>query len=259
MIATLRIGTDILRASLPGRVGRQWRIRAGNMGEHDPFPRRIRQSWGRSMTPRGLHSHDMLSQVEILEALPSQLETPTPSWEEDHGLTDAAVLAPIRMRDGQAELIFTVRQGALRHHAGEVSFPGGRRELGEEPVDCALREFEEEVGVTASALRVLGSLPPRTSIARYRVCPMVGFLSGSVDGDGDAELRFTPEVGEVAEILSAPVRELADRTRWGMRDVDSQRGKRFSVPFFDLGGHMLWGLTARFTLDLVDRMRSATP
>lgn len=191
----------------------------------------------------------MLSHSALREELSTRLDPPDPIWESGHGLTNAAVIAPILLReDGGASLVFTLRRPELKHHGGEVSFPGGRAEAGETPATCALREFEEETGLAAAEVELMGALDPRTSIARFRVRPFVGLVRGGAD------VAFEPEAGEVAEILIEDLAELKDRSRWSMRDVRSERGKRYSVPFYDLGGHTLWGLTARFTLDLLERL-----
>lgn len=187
----------------------------------------------------------MLSPREIRSKLAGTLAETDPEWEVGHGLRDAAVVAPLLWREGVLCLVYTLRRADLEHHAGEVSFPGGRREADEGPVACALREFEEEVGVAREAIEICGALTPRTSIARYRVQPFVGLLE-----DAPA---FVPQEAEVAEILEVPIAQLADPGLWEQRDVMRDGGKRYSVPFFDFEGRMLWGLTARFTLDLIAR------
>lgn len=182
---------------------------------------------------------------EIRVGLPSRLQAVESSWESDHELRNAAVLAPILWREERLHLLYMLRRADLTHHAGEVSFPGGRQDEPESPLECALREFEEETGVDRARVEVLGALGPRTSLARYRVHPFVGLLAEVPD--------FIPQETEVEELLEIPIDELAEPSRWSQRDVASERGKRYSVPFFDFRGRTLWGLTARFTLDLIDR------
>ncbi|HEV2754421.1 MAG TPA: CoA pyrophosphatase, partial [Actinomycetota bacterium] len=95
-----------------------------------------------------------------------------------HGRTDAAVLVPLFVGDdGEPHLVFTRRRDDLRRHAGEISFPGGRRDEGEALVDTALREAHEEVGLPPEAVRLLGALPPTpTFVSNYAIYPFVGVI-----------------------------------------------------------------------------------
>ena len=199
----------------------------------------------RSRTSIFVESSRMLSPSEIRSKLAVTWAGVNPDWEVGHGLRDAAVVAPLLWRDGALCLVFTLRRPDLEHHAGEISFPGGRREADESPVACAVREFEEEIGVPSAALEICGALKPRTSIARYRVQPFVGLLVEAP--------TFVPQATEVSEVLEIPVAQLADPNLWEERDLKREGGIRYSVPFFEFQGRTLWGLTARFTLDLIAR------
>ena len=77
-----------------------------------------------------------------------------------HGRTEAAVLIPMHGWPDNPGLVFTERRHDLRRHAGEVSFPGGRRDPGEELVETALREAEEEIGLARDNVELVGALPP---------------------------------------------------------------------------------------------------
>ncbi|MCA8969020.1 MAG: CoA pyrophosphatase [Planctomycetes bacterium] len=190
----------------------------------------------------------MFSFDELRAALPSVLLPVTDAWEADHSLRDAAVLAPIVERDGIVHVVYTLRRADLTHHAGEVSFPGGRRDEGELPVACALREFEEETGLSAKTIEVVGALSPRTSIARYRVQPLVGFLV--------SEEPYLPQEAEVDRVIEVPLPVLLDEDAWEELEVERSDGRRFTMPSLRLDDDaLLWGLTARFTLDLIARLR----
>jgi 8-oxo-dGTP pyrophosphatase MutT (NUDIX family) len=93
-----------------------------------------------------------------------------------HGGKDAAVLVPLFEQDG-LHAVFTRRRHDLRRHAGEISFPGGRRDDGEALFDTALREAHEEVGLPSDRVRVVGALPPTpTFVTNYAIYPFVGVI-----------------------------------------------------------------------------------
>src|SRR5204863_2288366 len=94
------------------------------------------------------------------------------------GRTEAAVLLPIHGWPGEPGLIFTERRADLRRHAGEISFPGGRRDDGDGDLTAtALREAEEEIGLSPSSVEICGALPPAaTFVTGYRIQPFVGVI-----------------------------------------------------------------------------------
>src|SRR5690606_32321201 len=114
---------------------------------------------------------------------------------EAPGKLDAAVLVPIFGWPGRPGLVFTERRHDLRRHAGEVSFPGGRRERGEGIAEAALREAEEEIGLAPAEVLVVGALPPiGTFVTNYQVHPVVGLIGDRLD--------FEPNPDEVATVLA---------------------------------------------------------
>ncbi|MEY2982913.1 MAG: NUDIX hydrolase [Planctomycetota bacterium] len=179
------------------------------------------------------------------------LDPPPTLWSGREGLRDAAVLAPILTRAGEDWFLFTRRRDDLRHHPGQVSFPGGRRDGAEDPVACALREAREEVGLHPDEVRVLGGLPARPSVAGFWVQVVVA----RVDAPFEA---LTPDPAEVAEVLAFPLERLRDPGAWELREPRGHPGRRPS-PHFVHGGQVLWGLTARFTLDLLERLFEDAP
>ncbi|MGA1524565.1 MAG: NUDIX hydrolase, partial [Planctomycetota bacterium] len=179
------------------------------------------------------------------------LDPPPTLWSGREGLRDAAVLAPILTRAGEDWFLFTRRRDDLRHHPGQVSFPGGRRDGAEDPVACALREAREEVGLHPDEVRVLGGLPARPSVAGFWVQVVVA----RVDAPFEA---LTPDPAEVAEVRAVPLERLRDPGAWELREPRGHPGRRPS-PHFVHGGQVLWGLTARFTLDLLERLFEDAP
>lgn len=182
-------------------------------------------------------------------ALQRQLLPASDAWQEMPGLRQAAVLIPLFRRADADWILFTLRRNDLPHHPGQVSFPGGRRDQEEDPITCALRECQEEIGQVPVEVELLGSLPPRTSSSSFRVHTLVGRIPDPAD------LRADPN--EVESILHVPVGELFDRARWEDREYHGGRQQRTS-PHFDHGPHTIWGLTGRLTIDLLDRVRSGS-
>jgi 8-oxo-dGTP pyrophosphatase MutT (NUDIX family) len=172
------------------------------------------------------------------EALMRETKTP-------RNARDAAVLVAITDPE-HPSLVLTERRPDLKHHPGQISFPGGRREPDEDLLATALRESEEEVGLTAADVTILGQLsslyvPP----SRYHVYPFVGIVYGSPG--------LAPASDEVSRIILADLDVLCDpRTRttevqrFGDRDVE--------IPFFDLGGDKIWGATAMMIAELVEAL-----
>jgi 8-oxo-dGTP pyrophosphatase MutT (NUDIX family) len=146
----------------------------------------------------------------------------------------AAVLALFSERD-DPDLVFTVRSAALRHHPGQISFPGGGREAGDAGfADTALREAREEVGLDPAAVAVLGRLPDRrVSVSAYQVVPVVGWWPGN------QELARQDDA-EVEEVMRWRVSELADPANRAM----AVHPRGFLGPAFTLGDYFLWGFTA---------------
>ena len=185
------------------------------------------------------------------EILNRALDPVPTTWQPKPGYRAAAVLAPLFSREGRDWLLFTLRRSDLPHHPGQVSFPGGAREGEEQPEECALRETEEETGLEPGAVRVLGSLPPRLSIAGFWVQPMVGRIPAPTD--------LHPDPAEVARLLEIPLDHLVQDQLWEMRVPSATDRPRPAIPHFDWDGTTLWGLTARFTLELLDRIRAEEP
>jgi 8-oxo-dGTP pyrophosphatase MutT (NUDIX family) len=166
-----------------------------------------------------------------------------------HGGTDAAVLVPIFGQSKEPALVFTERRADLRRHAGEISFPGGRPDdPGEDLLETALREAEEEIGLEPAAVEVLGALPPvSTVVTGYKVHPFVGLIP--------AGLEFRPNPAEVAAVLLFTIEEL--RSGFGMRRL-IRRGVPIRTPTYLVGEHLVWGATARILGSLLERIDRTT-
>ncbi|MSO42454.1 MAG: CoA pyrophosphatase [Solirubrobacterales bacterium] len=164
---------------------------------------------------------------------------------EAHGRTEAAVLIPVYGWPRNPGLVLTERRADLRSHAGEISFPGGRRDEGEELVETALREAEEEIGLRAGAAAIVGALPPvSTFVTSYRVYPFVGLIE-----DG---LRFEPNPAEVESVLLASLDQLAEG--YAKRRL-VRRGVPIRTDTYSVGDKIVWGATARILGDLLERLQ----
>jgi 8-oxo-dGTP pyrophosphatase MutT (NUDIX family) len=161
------------------------------------------------------------------------------------GSTDAAVLVPLYLADGELVAVFTERRADMRRHAGEISFPGGRQDEPDEDLRLtALREAEEEIGLGRDDVELVGALPPTgTFVTSYRIHPFVGLL--------EPDCVFTAQETEVAAILELPVREL-------ISGFESKRlllrGVPIKTPTYTVDGHFVWGATARIVENLLERL-----
>jgi 8-oxo-dGTP pyrophosphatase MutT (NUDIX family) len=161
------------------------------------------------------------------------------------GKTDAAVLIPIYLKDGDLVAVFTERRADLRRHAGEISFPGGRQDHPAEDLrETALREAEEEIGLARNEVELVGALPPTgTFVTGYKIHPFVGSIQPGQ--------LWTPQETEVAQILELPLRELKS-------GYESKRligkGVPIKTPTYTVNEHFVWGATGRIVESLLERL-----
>ena len=165
---------------------------------------------------------------------------------EDLPLTSAAVLFPIVLRDTGHTVLLTQRTAHLRDHAGQISFPGGRVEIEDlSPIHTALRETEEEIGLTRDHIRILGFLPEYRTGTGFRVTPVVALVQPPF------ELR--PDPFEVAEVFEVPLSFLLDPANHQRHSIHYQGAMRhfFAMPY---GDYFIWGATAGMIRSLTARL-----
>ena len=163
-------------------------------------------------------------------------------------LRPAGVLIAVRSGPSGAELILTKRSSRLKHHPGQIAFPGGKVDPGDDgPVGAALRESWEEVGLPLDRVTVLGTLPQHETVTGFLVTPVLGVVSG--------EFTPVPEAGEVAEVFTVPLAHVTnaanfriERRRWR-----GEWRRYYAVPY---GPYYIWGATARILRGLADRLSS---
>ncbi len=161
---------------------------------------------------------------------------------------DAAVLLPLYGWPDEPGLIFTERRADLRRHAGEISFPGGRRDDGDANLAAtALREAQEEISLDPGAVELGEELPTTgTFVTGYRIHPFVGRIPHP------GELSLTPNPAEVETVLTYSLDAL--RGAYGMRRL-IRRGVPIHTPTYEVEGQLIWGATARILGDLFKRLQ----
>jgi len=162
-------------------------------------------------------------------------------FREAESLRSAAVLVPVVSHGGDLTVLFTRRTDHLHDHAGQISFPGGRAEPHEETAaQTALRETEEEIGLVADRVEILGSLSEYVTVTGYRVTPVVGLVR--------PPLELKPDEFEVAEIFEVPLGFLLDPANHQRNSIVhlGRRRQYYAMPY---GQYYIWGATAGMVMN----------
>ena len=164
------------------------------------------------------------------------------------GLADAAVLVGLVPHAAGTTVLLTRRTDALRNHAGQVSFPGGRVEPDDaDAIAAALRETGEEIGVPVHQISPIGLLDPLMTITGFRVLPVVAMI--------DRDYVAVPDPGEVAEVFEVPLAFLVDPANLGHHHVEFG-GRRRRVLEFRYPAQRIWGVTASILWNLRQRLEA---
>lgn len=178
---------------------------------------------------------------ELFACLGAALRThaPTSLGTLPDGVARASVLVPLFEKDGEAHLLFLKRPEGDYRHAGQIAFPGGMRDGEETPLACALREANEEVGLAASDVTLLGELDEfDTVVTGFRVSPIVGVIP--------YPYPFRPDPVEVERLIEVPVAKLLDPA---IRRVEGR------VYFYTVGNDLIWGVTGGMLTPLLELIR----
>jgi 8-oxo-dGTP pyrophosphatase MutT (NUDIX family) len=149
----------------------------------------------------------------------------------------AAVLTGLVERDAGLNMILTRRASHLRHHPGQISFPGGKTEKGDaSPFETAMREANEEIGLTANQIEHLGQLTPIKTVSGFEVTPVIAF----------ADNQYSPvtDPNEVDDVFEAPVEYLFNKGNIHSVEALFQGTRRivYNIPY---NQHLIWGVTAQ--------------
>lgn len=161
-------------------------------------------------------------------------------------LRAAGVLVPLFEVDRELRLILTKRSSALKHHPGQIAFPGGKVDEGDADVcAAALREADEEIGLSPDNVEVLGTLPTHETVTAFTVTPVLGRVK--------ATFTPSPEAGEVEEVFSVPFAHVSDPAQFSVqsRRWRGQRRYYYTAPY---GPYYIWGATARILRGLAERL-----
>lgn len=161
-------------------------------------------------------------------------------------LRPAGVLVPLIERPDGWRVVLTKRSSALRHHPGQIAFPGGKVDTRDADVTAAaLREAQEEIGLHPENVEVLGNLPGHETVTGFAMTPVLGRIRAAFDP--------VPEPGEVDEVFSVPLTHVLQPGNFAVqsRRWRGQLRKYYVVPY---GPYYIWGATARILRGLADRM-----
>ena len=166
----------------------------------------------------------------------------------DRKLREAAVLAPIIEGDDGFELILTKRSSALKHHPGQIAFPGGKKDGSDaDLIATALREANEEIGLPTQHVEILGTLATHETVTGFSVTPVLALIT--------QEFEVQAEEGEVAEVFRVPLAHVLNVKQYVVesRHWRGVRRSYYAVPY---GPYYIWGATARILRAWTDAIPS---
>lgn len=191
----------------------------------------------------------LLAALEVSGAASSEFDlNPDEAPQDRREFAPAAALVGVIPAPAGARLILTKRSSSLKHHPGQIAFPGGKVDVGDaSAADAALREAHEEIGLEPSRADVLGELPIHETVSGFAVAPVLALI--------DRGFVPIPEPEEVDEAFDVPLDHVIDPARFSIqsRRWRGRRRRYYAVPY---GPYYIWGATARILRGLAERMAS---
>lgn len=183
-----------------------------------------------------------LSSENFIESIRSRLSLRKPVKLQT-GSVPAAVLVPMVLDNGPPYLLLTQRAAELKHHAGEICFPGGVCNPDEDSLDTALRETWEEIGLHPAEVDILGTLDDVYSIHDYRVTPHIGAISAK------PSLRLN--ISEICRIIEVPLSSLEDPSCQRIEER-GWKDRNYPVYFYKYLEDDIWGMTAEIVRNFLE-------
>jgi 8-oxo-dGTP pyrophosphatase MutT (NUDIX family) len=180
-----------------------------------------------------------------IPALRERLASPSPRRLVPSEARQAAVLVPLYVDASELWTILILRTDTLPRHRSQVAFPGGSREVGEDPWAAALRETHEEIGLDPTKILRLGELDEADVPSGFRIIPCVGAVPFPYEAK--------PDEGEIAEVFSLPLSAFANPTVVEERRVEIDGAAR-DLRIYHVGRRQIWGATARILQNLLVRV-----
>lgn len=169
------------------------------------------------------------------------------NYQHNKPLKEASVLIGLVEEDNGLHVLLTKRASHLKHHPSQVSFPGGKVEPEDKnAIATALREAQEEIGLSPDAVYVVGQLPPYQVISGYLVTPIIAIIAN--------KQKYIKDDNEVAEIFQVPLSHfLADENHHMV--VANKKGQKLNIHFMPYKHHNIWGATAAMLKDLANHLK----
>jgi 8-oxo-dGTP pyrophosphatase MutT (NUDIX family) len=172
----------------------------------------------------------------------SKLDDSLHQYQHHAELKPAAVLIALIEENNKLSIVLTKRASHLKHHPGQISFPGGKMEDFDAGfISAAIREAEEEIGLNSDNINIIGQLLPYETISGYVVTPIIAFINNKQD--------YVIDKNEVDEIFQVPLQHFLDFNNHYIVNIERHR-KPFSIHFMPFEHHNIWGATAVMLKDL---------
>jgi len=189
-----------------------------------------------------MNKQDFLNRFILHNTASLPFQNSLPLTHHRNPLKKAAVLMPLIQRKNGLHMILTQRALHLKHHAGQISFPGGKYELTDKSLaHTALRETEEEIGINQESIQLIGSLPSLTTVTDYHITPFIGFV--------ETQQKILIDHGEVKECFEVPFSFLLNPQNFYKQHLVANQKRHFTY-CCAYQHHLIWGATAQMLVNL---------